>query len=142
MAYPAYITIELVRQEIQDRTPADNSIDCDLFFSDEEILHAMDRAAAKYNGMAPLGIDVVDPRCLPANTDVFMDAVLASLYKSATHKLARNIMTWQTGDSSVDLEKTRMEMFSALQKQAEAAWKEAGRERKMEINRSLAWGYF
>ena len=28
------------------------------------------------------------------------------------------------------------------QKQAEAAWKEAGRERKMEINRNLAWGYF
>lgn len=142
MAYPAYLTIELIRNEVQDRTPADNSIDCDLFFSDEEILHAMDRAAAKYNAMAPIGIDVVDPRRLPANTDVFMDAVLASLYKSATHKLARNIMTWQTGDATVELEKTRMSMFSSLQKQAEEDWKSAGKERKMEINRNLAWGYF
>lgn len=142
MAYPQYITIELIREEVQDRTPADNSIDCDLFFSDEEILHAMDRAAAKYNAMAPLGVDVVDGRKLPANTDVFLDAVLASLYKSATQKLARNIMTWQTGNSTVELEKTRMELFSSLQKQSEAAWKEAGKERKAEINRQLVWRYF
>lgn len=142
MAYPTYLTIELIREELQDRTPEDNTIDCDLFFSDKEILHAMDRAAAKYNAMTPIGIDVVDGRRLPANTDVFMDAVLASLYKSATNKLARNIMKWQTGDSTVELESTRMEMFSSLQKQAEAAWKEAGKERKITINRELAWGYY
>lgn len=102
----------------------------------------MDRAAAKYNAMTPIGIDVVDPERLPANTDVFMDAVLASLYKAAINKLARNIMTWQTGDSTVELEKTRLEVFTTLQKQAEAAWKEAGKERKITINRELAWGYF
>lgn len=142
MAYPSYLTIELIREELQDRTPEDNSIDCDLFFSDKEILHAMDRAAAKYNAMTPIGIDIVDPARLPANTDVFMDAVLASLYKAAINKLARNIMTWQTGDSTVELEKTRLEVFTNLQKQAEAAWKEAGKERKITINRELAWGYF
>lgn len=142
MAYPTYITIELVRQELQDRTPGDNTIDCDVFFSDEDILHAMDRAAARYNAMAPLGIDVQDPRHLPANTSVFLDAVLSSLYSAASHKLSRNIMSWQTGDTTVELEKSRLEAFSALKKETEAAWKEAAKERKMEINRQLAWRFF
>lgn len=142
MAYPTYITIELVRQELQDRTPGDNTIDCDLFFSDEDILHAMDRAAARYNALAPLGIDVVDPRHLPANTSVFLDAVLSCLYGSALHKLSRNLMAWQTGDATVELEKSRMESFSALKKEAEAGWRESAKERKMEINRQLAWRFF
>lgn len=142
MAYPTYITIELVRQELQDRTPGDNTIDCDVFFSDEDILHAMDRAAARYNAMAPLGIDVQDPRRLPANTSVFLDAVLCSLYSAASHKLSRNLMSWQTGDTTVELEKSRLEAFSALKKETEAAWKEAAKERKMEINRQLAWRFF
>lgn len=142
MAYPSYITIELVRQELQDRTPADNSIDCDLFFTDEDILHAMDRAAARYNALAPIGIDRQDPRHMPANTSVFLDATLACLYSAAIHKLSRNLMQWSTGDSSVDLEKTRLSAFSALKKETEAAWKEAAKDRKMEINRQLAWGFF
>jgi hypothetical protein len=142
MAYPTYLTIDLVRQELQDRSPLDNSIDCDIFFSDEEILHAMDRAAARYNALAPIGIDVKNPKCLPANTSVFLDAVLSCLYSAAIHKLSRNLMTWQTGDASVDLEKTRLDAFRALKQETEQAWKEAAKERKMEINRQLAWGFF
>ena len=142
MAHPTYLTIALIRQELQDRTPADNSIDCDLFFTDEDILHAMDRAAAKYNALAPVGIDVQNAKRLPANTSVFLDAVLSCLYSSAIHKLSRNLMTWQTGDSTVDLEKTRLEVFTALKKETEQAWREAAKDRKMEINRQLAWGFF
>jgi hypothetical protein len=142
MAHPTYLTIALIRQELQDRTPADNSIDCDLFFTDEDILHAMDRAAAKYNALAPVGIDRQNAKRLPANTSVFLDAVLSCLYSSAIHKLSRNLMTWQTGDATVDLEKTRLEVFTALKKETEQAWKEAAKDRKMEINRQLAWGFF
>jgi hypothetical protein len=142
MAYPRYLTIELIRQELQDRTPADNTIDCDLFFTDEDILHAMDRAAAKYNALAPIGIDVKSPKNLPANTSIFLDAVLACLYSAAIHKLSRNLMTWRTGDSTIELEKSRLEAFSVLKKEAEQAWKEAAKDRKMEINRQLAWGFF
>ena len=102
----------------------------------------MDRAAARYNALAPLGIDVRDPRSLPANTSVFLDAVLSSLYGAAINKLSRNLMSWQTGDTTVELEKARLEAFSALKKETEAAWKEAAKERKMEINRQLAWRFF
>lgn len=127
---------------MQDRDPGDNTIDCDLFFSDDEILHAMDRCAASYNAVAPLGVDPVHGRALPADTELFMDGVLMHLYKSGRQKLARNLMNWSTGNTTVELEKSRMEAFSILQKELEASFKEEAKDRKMAINRSLAWGMF
>lgn len=136
-----YITIELVRDELQDRFPGDNSIDCDQFFSDEDILHAMDRAAARYNQLPPQ-VEFVSGKALPANTSIFLDAVLANLYNTAIHKLARNLMTWQTGDVQVNLEKTRMEAFKMLKAELDQQWRRDAADRKAEINRSLAWGFY
>jgi hypothetical protein len=136
-----YITIELVRDELQDRFPGDNSIDCDQFFSDEDIQHAMDRAAARYNQLPPQ-VEFVSGKALPANTSIFLDAVLANLYNTAIHKLARNLMTWQTGDVQVNLEKTRMEAFKMLKSELDQRWRRDAADRKAEINRSLAWGFY
>jgi len=138
---PNYITIELVREELQDRFPGDNSIDCDQFFSDEEILHAMDRAAARYNQLPPQ-VEFVSGRALPANTSIFLDAVLSNLYSTAIHKLSRNLMSWQTGDVRVDLERTRLEAFKALKAELAGQWRRDAVDRKAEINRSLAWGSY
>lgn len=138
----SYVTIDLVREELQDRFPGDNSIDCDQFFSDEEILHAMDRAAAMYNSLPPLGIDPVSGRSLPADTNIFLDAVLSRLYGAAINKLARNLVNWSAGGVTVDLEKTRMQAFQQLKQELGTSWKEAAMQRKMEINRNLAWGGF
>ena len=136
-----YITIELVRDELQDRFPGDNSIDCDQFFSDEDIQHAMDRAAARYNQLPPQ-VEFVSGKALPANTSIFLDAVLANLYNTAIHKLARNLMTWQTGDVQVNLEKTRMEAFKMLKAELDQQWRRDAADLKAEINRSLAWGFY
>lgn len=141
MAYPGYLTIDLVRAEIQDQDPGDNTIDCDLFFSDENILKAMDRCAAQYNRMAPVGIDVVTPDKLPSNTDVFMNGVLYYLYSSAINKLARNIMTWQTGNTTVDLDGKRMEAFAGLKAYYKSEFEQGAKERKININRDLCWSY-
>lgn len=137
-----YLTIDLIRDELQDRFPGDNSIDNDLFFSDEEILHAMDRAAARYNQLPPTGVEIVSGRALPAGTSIFLDAVLSSLYAAGIHKLARNLMQWQAGDVRVDLEKTRMEAFRTLKAELDKTWRADATDRKAEINRSLAWGYY
>lgn len=142
MGIPGYVTIDLVREELQDRLPGDNSIDCDQFFSDDDIFHAMDRAAAAYNSLPPLGIDVVSARCLPTDTNIFLDAVLSRLYSAAIHKLSRNLVTWSAGGVTVDLEKTRLEAFRQLKAAQENDWREAGKQRKMERNRGLAWGNF
>lgn len=137
---PGYITIAKVREEMQDRTPADNSIDCDLAFTDEEIMHAMERAAATYNSLAPIGIGSVSAKALPDSLPFLMDAVVCQLLKSAIHKLSRNIMTWQTGDTTVELEKTRMQNYQTIRQELEQMWKNDAKEYKMEINRNLCWG--
>lgn len=137
-----YLTIETIREELQDRTPADNTIDCDLAFTDEEILHAMERAAAAYNNLPPVGVEYVSAKCLPDNTNIFLDATLSHLYKSQINRLARNLMTWQTGDTTVEFEKTRMGAYQALRQQLEESWRQEAKERKMEINRSLVWGTY
>lgn len=136
-----YITIDMVREELQDRFPGDNTIDCDQFFSDEEILHAMDRAAARYNQLPP-NVEFVSGRALPANTTIFLDAVLSQLYGSAIHKLSRNLMSWQTGDVQVDLEKTRLNAFQNMKAMLDKQWRADAADRKAEINRSLAWGFY
>lgn len=136
-----YITIDMVREELQDRFPGDNTIDCDQFFSDEEILHAMDRAAARYNQLPP-NVEFVSGRALPANTTIFLDAVLSQLYGSAIHKLSRNLMSWQTGDVQVDLEKTRLNAFQNMKAMLDKQWRADAADRKAEINRNLAWGFY
>lgn len=137
-----YITIEKVREEMQDRTPADNTIDCDQAFSDEEIMYAMERAATAYNSMAPIGIGVVSPKAMPMGLSFFMDAVVSQLLKSAIHKLSRNLMKWQTGDTNVDLENTRMQAYSAIRKELEQSWRTEAKEYKMELNRAQVWGAY
>lgn len=142
MSTPAYLTIEYIREELQDQMPSDNSIDCDLFFSDKDILHAMERAAARYNQLPPVGIDPVSPSTLPASSGIFLDAVLAQLYGSAIHKLNRNQVQWSTGEVTVDLEGKRLQAFEQAKAALDKQWREDARDRKAEINRSLCWGYF
>jgi diketogulonate reductase-like aldo/keto reductase len=137
-----HVTIEAIRNILQDRTPEDNSIENDLFFSDEEIVDAMKRTASAYNAMAPLGVDVVNYRALPAGTSVFTDGVIANLYKAAINKIARNLITWSTGSTNIDIYKSRIDAFKALHQMYEESFRTAGKERKLEINRSLAYGYY
>lgn len=138
---PGYITIEKVREEMQDRTPADNTIDCDQAFSDEEIMHAMERAAASYNSLSPIGIGSVSAKSMPMSLPFLMDAVVQQLLKSAIYKLSRNLIQWQTGDTQITLEQTRMQAYQQLMQGLEA-WKQEAKEHKMEINRSIIWDAF
>lgn len=142
MIPPAVITVDYIRQLVQDRGPEDNSIECDKFFSDEEIVRAMEQCAAAYNSTPPLGVDLMTAHAMPAHEGVFVDGTLANLYKMARQKLARNLMTWSTGNTTVELEKSRMEAFSTLQKELEASFREAATNRKIAINRSFAFGMY
>lgn len=136
-----YINIAFVRREIQDRFPDDNTIEQDQFFTDEDILHAMERAAADYNSMSPIGVDIVSPTKMTTKSTVFIDAVVSHLYKTAIHKISRNLISWQTGESTVDIDGTRMKAFQALRDILEKEWRIAAKERKVEINRMQAYAY-
>lgn len=136
-----FINIDFVRQEIQDKFPDDNTIEQDQFFTDEDILHAMERAAADYNSISPLGVNIVTAQKMPTNSTVFIDAVVSHLYKTAIHKLTRNLITWQTGDSTVDIDGTRLKAFMQMRDILEKEWRLAAKERKIEINRLQAYAY-
>ena len=136
-----FLTIDIVREEIKDRFPSDNEIEQDRFFSDKDILHAMQSAANMYNDLSPIGVDIVHPQHLPADSNVFIDAVVISLYKSAIYKLTRNLIDWKTGDVTVDTETVRMKAFQAAKDALYQLWVEEAKQRKIEINRRQAWAF-
>ena len=72
----------------------------------------MDRAAARYNQLPPG--EFVSGELLPVNTSIFLGCCSFNSVSTAIHKLSRNLMSWQTGDVRVDLERTRLEAFRAL----------------------------
>lgn len=138
--FPGYITVDRVRRYIKDRTPDDNSIDCDLAFSDEEIMEAMGYAAERYNEMEPLGVDMVFGNCLP-KSNLFLNLIAEQIYISERQKLARNQMKWSTGGTTVDLEKVRFDIYGQLAKECHAEWYAMAKSRKAEINRNESYGF-
>lgn len=105
-------------------------------------MHAMQSAANAYNGLAPIGVEVVTGQHLPAfGTNVFVDATVAQLYKQAIYKLTRNLITWNTGDSTVDVDKTRLQAFQQAQQALDQMWMRDAKERKAEINRRRCWSF-
>lgn len=101
----------------------------------------MQSAANMYNDLSPIGVDIVHPQHLPADSNVFLDAVVISLYKSAIYKLTRNLIDWKTGDVTVDTETVRMEAFKAAKDALYQMWLEEAKQRKIEINRRQAWAF-
>lgn len=95
----------------------------------------MRSTANRYNDLSPIGVDVVHPQHLPADTNVFIDGVVAALYKTAIYKLTRNLITWTTGETTVDIDKTRMQAFQVAKDALDKMWVEEAKERKIEINR-------
>lgn len=138
-----YLTIEDVRNELQDREPADNSIDCDLAFTDEEIKTAMHAAARDYNMLTPIGVDTVCGDALPyQDTNIFLDGTIIRAYKAACHKLMRNVQTWSTGETTIEFQKTRLQLYKATIQEMFPDWKDAAKERKATRNRALVWSSF
>lgn len=141
MVTPGYITIDMVRREVHDEKPEDNTIERDLFFSDADIISAMQRTADYYNAIDPPGVDYVSADCLPLNSGGFMDGICAYLYKMARHKLARNDMSWQTGGTTVELSSTRLKNFAQLQSESMETFVELAVARKRAKNIQMAVGF-
>jgi hypothetical protein len=102
-----YLTIEDVRNFIWDRSAADNQIELDLAFSDDEIRDAMKRAAREYNSVPPF-VTEADPAGLPADTNLFLDATAFQLYISRISRMQRNDIDYSAGGVSVELEKKQI----------------------------------
>lgn len=136
----AYVTPEEVRHYIEDRVPEDNIDHGDLVFSNMEIQVAMRRAARAYNSIPPLRVHSVTPDCMPADTEMFFDAVIWKLYQARLAKLFRNDMEFNAGDVDVSPEKMMIVHLTRASKEAESAFKIAASDAKETINISGGYG--
>lgn len=130
-----YLTVDDIRAQLKDQSPLDNTIDNDLVFSDEDIHHAMGRAAAAYNGTPPLNVDIVSQFYLPRDsTNLFMDAVIWQLHQMHLMRLSRNLLTFTTGGTQINIDKDRLAAYKDIMNMTYQAWREAARDRKRAIN--------
>lgn len=137
MSLDHYITLEDVRQYLMDRTAEDN-LDGDLAFSDQEIETAMKAAAREYNGIDPL-TDYVEPSCLPARTNMFFDGILTHLYIMARGRDMRNDVMYQAGGVASSETQARIGHYNRLIEEHRRAFRTTAQ--KIKGTRNISRGY-
>lgn len=133
------LTSDDVRMYIFDRNIEDNDLLLDLNFSEEEIANAMVRAAREYASIPPY-TSVVSPACLPADTNMFLDATVAQLYISEMNKLMRNDIDYTAGNVTTNLVKSRIKHLADLYKLHQDRFRTAAKDWKIAENVSA--GFF
>lgn len=135
----ACITSDDVRMYIFDRNIEDNDLLLDLNFSEEEIANAMVRAAREYASIPPY-TSTVSPACLPADTNMFLDATVAQLYMSEMNKLMRNDIDYTAGNVTTNLVAKRIKHLAELYKLYQDRFRTAAKDWKIAENVSA--GFF
>lgn len=135
----ACITSDDVRMYIFDRNIEDNDLLLDLNFSEEEIANAMVRAAREYASIPPY-TSTVSPACLPADTNMFLDATVAQLYMSEMNKLMRNDIDYTAGNVTTNLVAKRIKHLAELYKLYQDRFRAAAKDWK--ISENVSAGFF
>lgn len=135
----ACITSDDVRMYIFDRNIDDNDLLLDLNFSEEEIANAMVRAAREYASIPPF-TSTVSPACLPADTNMFLDATVAQLYMSEMNKLMRNDIDYTSGNVTTNLVQKRIKHLAELVKFYQERFRTAAKDWKLAEN--IGSGFF
>lgn len=136
-----YITSDDVRHFIFDRNIQDNDLLLDLNFSEEEVRHAMVRAAREYNSVPPF-VHMVDPAWLPADTNIFLDGIAMHLYIGELSKLMRNDIDYNTGNVTTNLVAKRIEHLKELIKMHSERFVTAAKNVKLTANIHAAFRNF
>jgi hypothetical protein len=137
----ACITSEDVRMYVFDRNIEDNPLLLDLNFSEEEIANGMVRAAREWASIPPY-TSTVSPACLPADTNMFLDAIVAQLYMSEMNKLMRNDIDYTSGNVTTNLVAKRIKHLADMVKFYQERFKIAAKEWKISENVSAGFFHF
>ena len=124
-----------------DRSIEDNDLLLDLNFSEEEIRNGMVRAAREYASIPPY-TSTVSASCLPADTNMFLDAVAAQLYMSEMSKLMRNDIDYAGGNVSTNLVAKRIQHLSSLIKLHTERFAQAAKQQKIAENVNAGFFHF
>ena len=139
MASNNYLTVDDIRLYILDRSVADNDLDRDLSFSNDEIFAAMERAAREYNSLPPF-VNSARAACLPKDTNMFLDGVVQQLYIAWLNRAMRNDIDYDAGGVVTSLEAKRIKHMQQLAQDHGERFREAARNRKVFLNMSEGYG--
>lgn len=140
------INYEDVRHFIFDRRALDNPLLLDLEFSDEEISFAQRFAAMTYNDLQPQ-VEFVDPGALPGGTgSIFLYGIIYHLQLAKMLQLQRNDVTYEAGNMTVDINKSRIASLKESAKYFRDEFMRMAADRKRTINimsgfRAVGMGY-
>ena len=127
------LSVDDVRYFILDRTAEDNELDMDLSFSDDDIIHAMRRAAREANDVPPYNVQVSGD-CLPGNSNIWLHAVTEQLYIAKLSNLMRNDIDYEAGGVAASVTKGRIAHFKELIKLHRSIWEDKLRRLKVGNN--------
>jgi len=122
-----------IRFWIFDRTPADNPLEKDLEFTDEEIERAMLHAVRAFNALPPHTV-FVSMDNLPKGTNMMFEATAEMLYKMKLHSLGRNHFEYDAGNVKVDDSGPKIAFLQAMIKEVGESWRRDAQALKVGTN--------
>ena len=134
------ISLDHVRHFLMDRSAADNSLDLDLFYSDDEIKFAMSFAAMSFNEMTPYSI-TVNAAKLPFGM-CFLYGISYHLYLSKLQKLMRNDLDYTAAGTAVDIDKRRIKYMQDALPVFKQEFDRLTKDQKLNRNLQNAYGHF
>lgn len=132
-----YVTLDAVRDFMADDTVTEGL--GVLNFTDTEIMKALVSAARDFNSIPPRAT-FVDPNRMPANTNMFFDAVAYQLYRAEHARLAREDVDFEAGNVQVNPAKLRMANLEKLMKTHDDRFREPAKSYKIDVNMRQAYG--
>lgn len=136
-----YLTVADIRHAIMDRAIADNDLDEDLSFTDDEITRAMTSCARDFNSVPP-HVMLVYPTQLNSDTNVFVDGTLKHLYLSKLHQHMRSDVDYTAGNVSTNLVVKRIANYKELIKLHGEQFLASAKSIKLAYNLAQAYGSF
>jgi hypothetical protein len=135
------LKVEDIRHYILDRSAADNDLDGDLSFSDEEIANAMKAAARDYNSIPPYS-QTAQANCLPDDTNIFIDGTLKHLYITAVSRAKRNELEYNAGGVTTSNNAAFIKHMTDLIKLHGDMFREAVTNKKLFLNIRRAFRHY
>jgi hypothetical protein len=134
------ITLQDVRDFIMDRTAADNPLEMDLEFSDDDMLRATRLAAMRFNEINPRSFDV-DWRNLPYG-NLFLCGIAYALYLSKMQYWMRQDIDYNAGNANIEITKRRIEHLKGLVDLFRTEFDEKAYEQKRVVNVENCYAHF
>lgn len=135
------LDFEEVRLFVMDRAVEDNSIDLVAnYFSDEEILASMNRAAQAFNEIQPYVYELeVVANKLPYKM-YLLNGVAYYLYLAKLQKLAKEDLSYNAGGMQVDLIQRRIKHFQSNLQLFKQEFMQGAQQEKIADNYKGAYG--